>query len=306
MKTRGVYFLANDRILDLTIAFLNSFRKYNPGLPLCLIPFRDDFQRLAELSDDYQFTIFNDENLLKQCDRISLLFHAEVTGHYRKLACWHGCFDEFIYVDVDMLVLKDLSFSFDLLPRYDFITSCANIPEAVQWVWKPTIHHTRLLSPSQIEYGANTGYIISKKDAIPLGTLEQRALNATSLKNHMELYCKEQPFLNFLIVTSGLPFTSLWAVANTPEFPQNYTEFWAGNGKKQLLPQMHTLVSGQKREVYLIHWAGVWQPKYWEIKLFGILNRFKLVRKIWTISLTMPLRRLWKRYRKMNPPTGES
>ena len=49
MTQRGVYFLANDGILDMAIAFLNSFRTYNPSTALCLIPYADDVEQLTSL-----------------------------------------------------------------------------------------------------------------------------------------------------------------------------------------------------------------------------------------------------------------
>jgi hypothetical protein len=298
--TRGAYFVANDRIIDLTIAFLNSFRKSNPDLPLCLIPFRADTERLMQLAEKYQFTVYPNQEMLAYCDQISRLFHPEVTGHYRKLACWHGPFDEFVYIDVDMVVLKPIDFSFELLNHYEFITSCSNIAHAEQWVWKPSVYQTKMLNQEQIRYAANTGYIISKKGVIPTETLMDRALEATKLSAHMELNCKEQPFLNYLIVTSGLRFSSLWVLAGTVLFPRNYIEYWAGNGKKQLLKGYKTHHEGQIREIFLIHWAGVWQPKPSEIKLFGLLKRLGIRNKIWQISILMPLHSLWNKYRKMH------
>ncbi len=300
MKTRGVYFLANDRIIEITIAFLNSFRVHNPDMPMCLIPFRDDIEKLEQLKEIFGFTIYSDRNILTLSDQISLLFHNEVTGHYRKLACWHGNFDEFVYIDVDMLVLKNIDFAFGLLNEYDFITSLSNIPEAEKWVWKPTIYDSGILAPEQISYAANTGFIVSRKYSIPLASLKERAGNAVALLPHMELYCKEQPLLNYLIVTSGLRYSSLWKLIDTELYPQNYAEYWAGNGRKNLKKGMKIHHKGKLREVFLIHWAGTWQLRKAEIKLFILLNLFKLRRKIWSVSLLMPLRRLWMRYRYLN------
>jgi hypothetical protein len=304
-QKRGVYFLANDRILDITIAFLNSFRSFNPDIPLCLIPFRNDFEELAKLSELYMFSIYDDRAIIGIADQISLLFHADITGHYRKLACWHGPFDQFIYIDVDMLVLKNIDFAFRFLKDYGFITSLSNIPEAVQWVWKPSISATSALTKDQIAFGANTGFIVSERNHIPLENLGDRAGKAASLAPHMELYCKEQPLLNYLMVTSGLPYTSLWASIDKPSYPEGYVEYWAGYGKKKWLKGIKTLHLDKPREIFLVHWAGVWQPSRQEIKLFGILTMFRLKRKIWTISLKMPLKKLWKKYRYMKYPQFE-
>ncbi|NJR32479.1 MAG: hypothetical protein HC778_06160, partial [Chamaesiphon sp. CSU_1_12] len=49
----GVYFSANDVVYDWAIAFLNSFRKFNPDLRLILIPFDDRCNRLFQLKEKY-------------------------------------------------------------------------------------------------------------------------------------------------------------------------------------------------------------------------------------------------------------
>ena len=296
-KTRGVYFLANDRILEITIAFLNSFRKFNPDTPLCLIPFRSDIAEFEALQETYNFTIFNNHEILTLADQISLLFHPSVTGHYRKLACWHGPFEKFIYIDVDMVVLKNLDFAFNLSERFGFVTSLSDIPEAEKWVWKPEIYQTGILTNEQIRYSANTGFIISEKGRIPLNTLMERSLKAAPLAAHMELSCKEQPLLNYLIVTSGLTFSSLWKLAETNSYPQKYVEYWAGNGRKHLKNGFTTECKGEMREVFLIHWAGVWQLRKPEIRAFALLSTLRLKKHIWAVSIFIPLRKIWRRYR---------
>jgi len=76
-NTRGVYFVANDRVIDLAIAFLNSFRKFNPTISLCLIPFRDDVSEISKLKEKYNFTIYSDLEFLNFCDSISEKFHSK-------------------------------------------------------------------------------------------------------------------------------------------------------------------------------------------------------------------------------------
>ncbi len=296
----GVYILANDRILDITLAFLNSFRKFNPDTPVCLIPFRSDITELEKLQETYHFFIYNNPEVLALADQISLLFHSTVTGHYRKLACWHGPFEKFIYMDVDMVVLKNLDFAFSLSEKFGFVTSLSDIPEAEKWVWKPEIYQTGKLTTDQIRYAANTGFIISERGRIPQNNLMERAREAVSLARHMELGCKEQPLLNYLIVTSGLTFSSLWNIAGTTLCNENYVEYWAGNGKKQLKKGFTTESKGEMREVFLIHWAGVWQLRQSEIRAFAWLSTLRLKKRIWAVSIFIPLRKLWRAYRYLN------
>ena len=62
--TRGVYFLANNVVFEQVVAFLRSFRTHNPTIPLCLIPYNDAFDRIAELQDTYSFSVFDNAELL--------------------------------------------------------------------------------------------------------------------------------------------------------------------------------------------------------------------------------------------------
>src|SRR6185503_12282941 len=131
---RGVFFLASDSVAELAFAFLNSFRTFNADVPLCLIPFDDDIAGLRALSSQYQFVMYEDRELLRRCDSIGESLHRRRVGHYRKLAAWHGPFDEFIYIDVDTVVLADVDFVWAHLQTYDVITSHSDSDELAQWV----------------------------------------------------------------------------------------------------------------------------------------------------------------------------
>lgn len=84
-KTRGGYFLASDGALELAHAFLNSSRRFNPEIPMCLIPFDAHFSEIAKLREKFNFSIFSSEKLFDLCDEISRKFHGHVLGAYRKL-----------------------------------------------------------------------------------------------------------------------------------------------------------------------------------------------------------------------------
>ena len=298
--TKGVYFVANDRVIEMTIAFLNSFRKYNPDIPLCLIPFRNDLDQLKKLQQVYNFTVYQNDEMLTFCDDVSKQFHGKIVGHYRKLAIWNGPFDEFVYIDIDMLVLKNIDFVFRMMDQFDFITSCSNMPSTEKWVWKKSVYKTDELNHEQIKYAANTGFIVSKRNAITLGDIKSGLQRALRLKDHMELGCMDQPLINYLIVTSDKRYTSLYTLLDSPLYPENYIEFWAGNKKSDLMKDFQTIQNGKLRDIFLVHWAGEWQLKKNEIRLFAILNTLKLRKKIWSVSIFMPFRKIWKEYRYMN------
>lgn len=257
-RRRGVYFLANDRVADLAIAFLKSFRTHNRTMPLCLIPYDADTRDLERLADAYQFAILPNDRLLTRCDAISKQFHRRVYGQYRKLAAWDGVFDDFIYIDVDTIVLHDLAFSFALLDSYDIITSHSNILSTRKWVWRDSIKTSGALSQDQIDYAANTGYIASRRSVISVDYAERRLADALPLSPHMELLCAEQPLLNYLIVTSGRSYSSLREISRKSKRCDIPLEIWADTPGWEVSSHGQ-VVHPRPNPPLLVHWAGEWQ-----------------------------------------------
>jgi hypothetical protein len=284
---RGIYFLANDRILDRVIAFLNSLRRVNPAIPLRMIPFADDIERLAALAPKYRFTIWRDDAVLDRCDEISRAFHGVVHGHYRKLAAWEGEFDEFVYIDSDTVVLRDVEFAFEYLAArsgagYGFLTAHSHLPFNRRWVWKDSIETAGALAPEQFNYAAGTGFVCSRRDCLRLSTVHQRLPDSLALRRHMALDCFEQPLLNHLAVTSGWRYGSLLAIA-------------MDTGRMDIPIERHAterlgvvrdgrIVSPERPPTLFVHWAGEWQARD------GAVDR------------PLPWHELWDHYRRLAPP----
>ncbi|MER5985798.1 hypothetical protein [Streptomyces sp. NPDC001787] len=208
---RGVYFVANDRVVELVTVFLSSFRRTNPDIPLRLIPFDGEYGQVAALGERYGFTVWEDEQLLARCDGTSLSFHQRRRGHFRKLAAWEGEFDEFLYIDSDTAVLRNIDFVFDYLMDYGFVTATSNLPGRA---WLESVKESGKLTAEQYEYAANTGFVASRKGALTMAGITAALPAARELAPHMKLGY-EQPFLNYLIVTSGLAYTSLHHLRTT-------------------------------------------------------------------------------------------
>jgi hypothetical protein len=248
--------LANDVILDLAIAFLNSFRMYNPSVSLCLIPFANDIQQLSSLASRYAFSIWSDPTALRRCDDLSKVFHGCIIGQYRKLAAWEGQYEEFVYIDTDTVVLENIDFVFEYLSSFDFVTSYSNGPHTRKWVWKDSIYGIGKLTQEQIAFATNTGFITSRRGCLTVNEIFDRLPEAVELADHMELFCAEQPFLNYLMVTSGKRYSSLAEIArctgmNIP------AERWGG--EPTLVVRDGRVVWPDVPPTLLVHWAGEWQ-----------------------------------------------
>ncbi|MBN2489640.1 MAG: hypothetical protein JXQ29_02180 [Planctomycetes bacterium] len=298
---RGVYFLADDRVLELAVAFLNSFRRHNPDLPLVLIPCTDRCARVIALASQYAFEVFADPAVLGRCDAVGRHFHDRVFGQYRKLAMWEGALERFLYIDVDTVILGRVHFVFKYLSHYAFVASHSHYRKLRKWVWKRSIRRSKLLNAAQIAYAASTGFLASRRDALRLEHAEAVARrDAARLKPHLELRCVEQPFLNYLIVTSGLPYTSLCVLEKAGADPEMMAERWAGE-RLGIVRRGTIRFPGRRPPTLLLHWAGLWQPTALDRWLRARGHRGggdpECLPRRW-----LRYKRLWMHYRRLREP----
>jgi hypothetical protein len=252
---QGIYFIASDSTLDLAIAFLNSLREYNAAAQLCLIPYDQTSDAVGALASQYSFAVWRDRGKLELCDELSRAFHNEILGQYRKLCIWEGPFEEFIYIDVDTIILQDVSFVYDFLERFDVLVSHSHLPNIREFVWKDTVFP--LLADDQIAFSANTSFIVSRKGALSISYAQAKLRDALLLKEHMALSCAEQPFLNFLIVTSGKRYSSLLKIARDCGRKDIPLEIWSGRFSGKV--SNGGLITWRGRRPLLVHWAGEWR-----------------------------------------------
>ncbi|MFC1719823.1 cellulase family glycosylhydrolase [Pseudomonadota bacterium] len=300
---RGVYFLCNDRLISLAIAFLKAFRKHNPDLPLCLIPYRDDdVEQLTALSKTFRFSIFKSSGALRTCDRIAARISPD-DYRFRKLAMWQGMFDQFIYVDVDNLVLEDISHLFSLLDTYGFVVCESDCEENIKWSWKDSIFSSGLLTRQQIAFAGNTSFIVSRRGVIDPDDVLANISKVEALVPHMELYCGEQPLLNYLIVNSGQPHTSIWELARQGMYPDIGVGYWAGTPKSAENSAAMGPGGGLRKrnspdKITFIHWSGLWQAGRKEQLFFRSLQRLGIMRnRNPVIRWWFPYKSLWLYYR---------
>jgi hypothetical protein len=80
--------------------------------------------------------------------------------------------------------------------------------------------------------------------------------SALQLKDSMELMTMEQPFLNYLVVTSGYIYTSLLVLRTEGISKTAKLEFWAGLPNGSVTNGRMYVPDGQP--IFLVHWAGIW------------------------------------------------
>lgn len=199
----GVYCLANDKVLDWMIAFLESLRYYEPKRELIIIPFDDDTALLSKLSEKYNFTFLQDETL-PELDKLGMHVDPNDRGFpihpFRKFASFWGPFEHFIFLDADIVVLSQLDEIFEtyLRSNLDFIYFDCNINRA----YKEGNFREEMIE-KHAAAGFNSGAFVSSKRIFSMKEIQEFAENATSIRdNFVSRY--EQSFLNYCVDSKGL------------------------------------------------------------------------------------------------------
>jgi hypothetical protein len=244
-STPRAVFLANDGFYDWTIAFLESFRRTNPDLPLYMIPFADDIVHLRKLAPIYGFSIL-DLDLHKWDELADRLFseHGTRKSMLRKLALFDLDGPPTIYLDTDIIVRRPLDFLAAPISAgiVDFI--CMDHDDA--WVYKDCYKLSPKLASAK---RFSSGFFCFNPDKVN----QDRAYRALidSLELYSEVRAKgvyDQPIINFIVDMLPLKIAEaheLFTHVSPATWYQDSKITVAGND----------VVCGDG-DVLFIHWAG--------------------------------------------------
>jgi hypothetical protein len=256
---RGVYCLANDGVLDWFVAFCESLRAHAQAadLPLVVIPFDDRTGNLARLRSRYGFELLDDPELAR-LDAIGARVGPDNAHAFRKLAAFWGPFEDFLFLDSDIVVLED--------PRR-FLDAYADRNDGVQlmffdWdmgmVYLPGDLRDRMTAAGS--RGFNTGGFASSRRRLGIQQVERLAAEAEPLRDSFPATA-EQPFFNFLVDSLG------WRTRSFQEELDDLAIPWAGvsvqwDGHEGRVSDRSRPDFGKR--LPFLHWAGSpltpWMP----------------------------------------------
>lgn len=266
--SRGIYITANDRVIESAIALLNSIRLYDPHTPVVLIPYDDEYQNVANiLSQNYGVTIYED---LEFIERLSKNLH-KIFGdnffarpnQFRKQACWFGSFDEFLYIDTDIVVFEKIIDNLNYFANYDFICCDYQHLAGLKNVFTPKIITDNIFTEAEIADIFNCGFWGSKKNLISEDELYNIFAECASNTQYFDFSKKtsDQPIINYMILKR------ISRRFNIIRRPGGAPGNWAGS--RQFQSQDHILIDPNVNQpLQYLHWAGIKiQPgcPYWDI-----------------------------------------
>jgi hypothetical protein len=207
-STSGVYFLANDAIRDWAIAFLESYREFNPDLRLVLLPFDQRSDKLIALASKYRFEVYEDPSFaaLEQLgQRINRGAVPYAPYWFRRFAAFWGPLDEFLYLDGRILVLSDVREM--IRARQESGCDLLHYDCAIDQVYLPGEFRTKLVRERRVR-GFLSGMFASRRGLFTLDELNAFADAAETVREHLNTRNADQCFLNFICDTKPVTYGS--------------------------------------------------------------------------------------------------
>ncbi|HEX3431015.1 MAG TPA: hypothetical protein VHT03_09020 [Rhizomicrobium sp.] len=243
----GVAIVANDKVLDWLLAFLESYRETNALIPLHLIPFDDNVSQTRRAADAYGAHFV--EGDLARVDRLAKRLYPLFSHHRRRLrklqALMLPC-DRVIYMDVDTILFRSLETVFEALApgKADFVVASPSD----QYVFNKR-HAEYPFLDGVMRF--NDGFFLTSRHILSLADFE-RVISADEVIFHRVrkrgmLFA--QPLVNFVVRRLGLNVRTL---ADCVENASNESYYKAVGV---------TMAEGgpldwQGRDIYFAHWAG--------------------------------------------------
>ena len=263
---RGIYIVANDKVMENAIALLNSIRLHDQEIPVYLIPFNHDYQTvLATLNRLHSVQLFPDLELIERLThRVGEIFDRDflkLPNKMRKLAVWFGEFDEFLYIDTDIVVFDKISETLNHLSNCDFCCCDYHFAsEGLRNIFSPIVKGN-IFSQEQLQDVFNSGFWGSRKGVITEDRLYEVLTDCAQHREYFDFAqgVTDQPVLNYLILKC---FEKRMNLSKPPE---NAPGSWAGSTHFE--NRNNVLYDRGKRLNYL-HWAGIsMRPgaPYWEV-----------------------------------------
>jgi len=241
-----VVFMGNDAVFPQALAFLESFRAHNPLLRLAMIPFADDIQKMERLAPIFNFDILQLDT--SRWDELAREFYPGVEQKYmnrlRKLAIFDLDDPAIIYIDLDTVVLQDLTFIAEKLVNdsVDLICTAVNNDP---WVYNE-------------KFKANAQFARSKRFSDGFFAFNSRNIGNKGynvLLENKSLYFDvrasgvySQPATNFIVDMLALRVGEVYRL-----YPSISPQVWYAGRLQELDGKV---ISTDGGKVLFVHWAG--------------------------------------------------
>jgi hypothetical protein len=243
----GIAIVANDKVLQWLLPFLESHRATNSALPLYLVPFDDNIAGTRRAAARYGAILVEDE--MAEIDALARRLYPLFPHHRRRLRKLQALalpLDRVVYVDVDTILFRDLCPALEALQpgRAEFVIASTSDDYVYnrRRVAHPFLQGVKLF---------NDGFFVTSRKFLTLadfeGVIAADEKIFHSVRKRGMLFA--QPLVNFVVHRLGVKLSSLSECV-----PGASDEsFYKAEG---VVLREGGPVDCAGREIYFAHWAG--------------------------------------------------
>lgn len=282
-QKKGVYCLANDDVLEWFEAFVRSLRKHSPRLPLTVIPYNASMTQLKALQPQFNFTVMSEEKAARFDPIAHRVAGKRIAGGtFRKLCCFFGIYDSFLFLDSDIVVTQSLEPFFDAFEKAagDFVYFDADITMAY------TPEFARQMAEKYGSVGFISGSWMARHNGVGEAEIMAAVETGESIRDGFSIW-GEQPFMNYLLdVTRKHKLAASKLVSNITDLPSAMD--FRYDAKRDMY------IDPRGRLLPFIHWAGGEYPTMHRPEVF---LRYRTLGMNWQESLAYRLNFYYCRFR---------
>ncbi|WP_395666333.1 hypothetical protein [Methylocella sp.] len=246
--TRGIAIVANDKIADWLLPFLESYKETSAATPLYLIPYDDNLTLTRRACEVYGVTLVTEDS--RELDRLASRLYPLFPGHRRRLRKFMSLalpLDEVLYVDVDVILFRDVAELFGRLKPGEAEFIMASTSE--EYVYNKRRDKYDFLKDVRL---FNDGFFLTSNKILSLDhffeVIDQDEAIFHDVRKHGMLFA--QPLSNFVTHRRGLKIASIAERvegASDESFYKAQDVTFDADG----LP-----LDGAKKRIFFAHWAG--------------------------------------------------
>lgn len=247
-KTCGIAIIANDRVIEWLLPFLESYQATSAAVPLYLIPYDDNMTRTRRAAEVYGVEVVDIDSA--ELDALARRLYPFNPGHrrrLRKLLALALPLDEVIYLDVDIILLQDFSEIFGKLEAgsREFIVAsrCHDYVYNSRHAQYDFLRDALLFNDG---FFATSRKLLSLQDFYDVMEADEKTFHAVRQRGGLFA----QPLTNFVVHRRGLKIASL------PECIPG------ASGESYYKAEGVTLTEDGPRDldgnrIYFCHWPGI-------------------------------------------------
>ncbi len=244
----GIATIANDKVYDWVVPFLESWHATNRKTPLYVIPYDENCVLTRRACEVFGAKFVEPDN--KALDALARRLYPLYPKHRRRLRKFLSLalpLDEVIYVDVDIVLLRDMSCLYGRIDRgkLDFIVAAPT----TDYVYNrkrgnyPYLEDVILFNDG---FFLTSNKILSLEDLYAVIAQDEDAFHAVRQRGMLFA----QPLTNFVTHRRGLKIASLFDVMENA----SGESFYKAEGVT--FDAAGQPVDDHGRDIYFAHWAG--------------------------------------------------